>query len=304
MTFQGTCAMDRRQARAAFSLVELAVVAAILAVLAGLLLAAVQRVRETAARAHCLEHLKQVGLALQGHHDARGQFPPGISYDGGRDPRQYMSWLTRLLPYCEREAMWRAAEVAFNQERDFRVSPPHTGVGTVVPLFICASDDRIALPSEVFTQPRPVAFTSYLGIEGVNWASRDGVLFVDSQVRLADVTDGATNTLAAGERPPSTDLRMGWWYAGAGQRRSGSLDLTLGTSELCAHSDYSVPCGFGPHSFGPGRFDGPCDFLHFWSPHPGGTHFLFCDGSVRFVTYEVGGKLDALATRAAGEVTP
>lgn len=292
---------SRASVRPAFSLLELLLVVAIIAMLAGLLLAAVQRVREAAARARCLDHLKQIGLALHGHHDARGHFPPGISFGSGRDPQRYMSWLTRLLPFCERTDLWASAEAAFAEERDFRKSPPHVGIGTVVPSYICPSDDRVAVPSYAFAGPRPVAFTSYLGNEGVNWARHDGVLFVDARLRLADVTDGTSNTIAAGERPPSADLRMGWWYAGAGQQNSGSLDLVLGTNELCADSRYMSLCGISPHPFGPGRFDQQCDMFHYWSPHPGGTHFLFCDGSARFVAYSAGGLLDALATRAAGE---
>lgn len=295
---------ERPTPRAGFSLIELVLVVAMLATLTSLLLAAVQRVREAAARVRCLDHIKQIGLALHGHHDARGHFPPRISYDGGRDPRPYMSWLTRLLPHCERSDLWHSAEAAFARDRDFRRSPPHDGVGTPVPLFACPSDDRVAFASEAFRLPRPVAFTSYLGCEGVYRASHDGVLFVDSRVRLAEVTDGLSNTLAAGERPPSADLEFGWWYAGTGQQRSGSLDLTLGTGELCADGRYSSRCGFGPHRAGPGRFDEQCDFLHFWSPHPGGTHFLFCDGSARWVTYDIGDRLDALATRSAGEPVP
>ena len=104
-----------------------------------------------------------------------------------------------------------------------------------------------------------------------------------------------------GERPPSADERFGWWYAGTGQDRDGSADMILGVREKRG-SDFSLrSCPPGPYEFGPGRLDNQCDALHFWSLHPGGAHFAFCDESVRFLTYSADPILPALATRAGGE---
>ena len=63
-----------------------------------------------------------------------------------------------------------------------------------------------------------VALTSYLGVEGLNYLSRDGILFLNSKIRLTEITDGTSSTMIVGERPPSADFQFGWWYGGTGQR--------------------------------------------------------------------------------------
>jgi prepilin-type processing-associated H-X9-DG protein len=120
-------------------------------------------------------------------------------------------------------------------------------------------------------------------------------------VRLAEVTDGASNTLMVGERPPSADLVAGWWYAGWGQDKDGSTDMVLGVRELNVRRHYPTDCPPGPYDFGPGRLSDPCSAFHFWSVHPGGAHFLLVDGSVRFLRYPAAPLMPALATRAGGE---
>ena len=284
--------------RRAVSLIELLVAVAILAVLAGLTLSAVQRVRAAAAAARCKNNLRQVGVALAHHHDRQGRFPPGVSWNSGRDPFPHMSWLTRLLPDIEHGALWDQSVQAYKQDSFFESPPHHPILGKVLPLFVCPVDTRCAQPH--ISGSFPVAFTSYLGVEGIDQRARNGILYLDSQTRLADIADGTSNTLLVGERPPNSLLSYGWWYAGWGQAKDGSADMVLGARELIVDSIYAL-CPSRSNQFGPGSVDGPCDTFHFWSPHAGGAHFLFADGSVRFLRYTADPMMPALSTRAGGE---
>src|SRR6266481_237385 len=101
--------LKRPLSRRALTLVELLVVMAIVAILFGLLLAGVQQVRAAAARIQCGNNLKQLGLALHNYHDTQRSFPPGCSYLNGKSPQPHMSWLARVLPYVEQDALWREA---------------------------------------------------------------------------------------------------------------------------------------------------------------------------------------------------
>src|SRR5205085_2373010 len=108
------------------------------------------------------------------------------------------------------------------------------------------------------------------GVGGTDSLSLDGVLFLDSAVRVQEVIDGAAQTLMVGERPPSADADFGWWYAGAGQRLDGSCDMLLGVSEV----NFRRPgCDPGPYAFGPGEVNDDCHQLHFWSLHFRGANF-------------------------------
>ena len=121
--------------------------------------------------------------------------------------------------------------------------------------------------------------------------------------RMSSITDGTSHTLLVGERPPSADLQFGWWYAGIGQRFTGSADHVLGVREpnlqpvmvgsACGPGNYPYTSALG--------FDDPCEMFHFWSPHPGGANFALADGSVRFLRYAADPILPALASRAGGE---
>jgi prepilin-type processing-associated H-X9-DG protein len=256
----------------------------------------VQKVRAAAWRLQCSNNLKQIGIALHNYHGAFSRLPPGCSYRSGTDPKPFMSWMTRLLPYLEQEALWRQALSAYSQDKWFE-SPPHLPIlGRVVPAFTCPADGRTLEPWS-FSMFQ-VGLTSYLGIEGRNQIRKDGVLFLDSGVRFTDIGDGLSHTLMVGERPPSADGRLGWWYAGSGQSQDGSADSVLGVRELNAEPG----CRPGASAFGPGQLDNQCDCLHFWSLHSGGANFLLADGSVQFIPYSAEPLMIALASRNGGEI--
>jgi len=287
------------------TLIELLVVIAVVAILIALTLAGVQKVREAAARAKCQHHLRQSALALQQHHDAHHAFPPGH-----RPPRIFQQlplsgWPLAILPYLEQRAVADQAAAAYRAKWIPFAPNPHPGLSAVVPVFTCPSDGRVATAQVSRRTNTPAAFTSYLGVAGRSaFDGRDGLLYQASRTNHADIADGSSNTLLLGERPPSADFQFGWWYAGTGQRLTGSADMVLGVREPNLQPIATgSPCGPGNYPFLPATgLNDPCGMFHFWSPHSGGANFAFADGSVRLLTYSADGIMPALATRAGGEV--
>jgi prepilin-type processing-associated H-X9-DG protein len=177
----------------------------------------------------------------------------------------------------------------------------------LLPIYQCTSDTRV-LRTQV-AQGLDVALTSYLGVSGVrgdNSGGQEGVLTVNRRIKFAEISDGLSNTLMVAERPPSTDMVFGWWFAGAGYDDSGTGDVVLGAREFgyLSFVQSTQPClASSTPKIGlqPGTLENPCDQAHFWSLHPNGTNALFCDGSVHFLTYAADSVLPALTTRAGGE---
>jgi prepilin-type processing-associated H-X9-DG protein/prepilin-type N-terminal cleavage/methylation domain-containing protein len=288
--------------RQAFSLTELLVVIGIIGVLIALLLPAVQRVRDYAARTKCANNLHQIVLAAHQYHDLAGSFPAGMRDHDGTDPYLYMSWLTQLLPYLDQVNLWQLTQSAYAQSPSPFTNPPHVGLDTVIGNFICPSDPRAADVQRSRIEGWPVALTCYLGVEGKDLTTNDGIFFRDSHVRFADIKDGASRTLFAGERPPSADFEYGWWYAGVGQQGTGSAETFLGVVEQDVLPYSMAPCFPDVvFEYGPGQITNQCDMLHFWSLHTGGANFAFADGSVRFLSYSAAPLMPALASRAGGE---
>ncbi len=280
--------------RRGFTLIELCVVLGIMAVLLALVASAVQRVRESASRSQCQNNLRQLGIALQGYHDAYRFLPPGTSRS--KFPYRYMSWQTRILPYLEQGTLWDQAEKDFKANPQW-ARPPHIGLATVLSLHICPADGRET--GTIEPENVTAAFTHYQGVSGSDTVN--GVLFLDSSIKLSDIKDGASQTLMVGERPPSSDNHFGWWYAGVGQQYSGCLDAYISVRQM--NQSFREPtCFDGPYHFVPGGDADSCDVFHFWSRHPGGANFLFADGSVHFLPYSADAILPALATRNGGDV--
>ena len=109
------------------------------------------------------------------------------------------------------------------------------------------------------------------------------------------------NALLVGERPPSANLIFGYSYCGVGNNSDGIGDNVLGVVEY-NYGGYGGSCPEGPYKNGPGNPKTQCDAFHFYSQHIGGAHFLFADGSVRFLSYSAVSVMPALATRGGGEV--
>jgi prepilin-type N-terminal cleavage/methylation domain-containing protein/prepilin-type processing-associated H-X9-DG protein len=302
--------------RSALTLIELLVVIAIIGILMSLLLPAVQKVRDAASRTKCANNLKQIGVALHSYHDIEGALPPALDCrippDHSPNYFLYWSWMARILPYVEQENLYDVAKAFAQQPKQFwpwgssaGAPPPNPALDKPLAVYQCPADTRTLVASYAPEQPDShsridVAFTTFLGVNGVNLRTKDGLFYPNSRVRIADITDGTSHTLMVGERPPSEDLVFGWWFAGAGQSSTGSSDVVLGAREI--NITYPAQeCPAGPYSFGPGDLQNNCDQFHFWSLHPNGANFLFADGSVHFLAYAAASVLPALATRAGGE---
>jgi prepilin-type processing-associated H-X9-DG protein/prepilin-type N-terminal cleavage/methylation domain-containing protein len=296
--------MQHKTDHSGYTLIELLVVIAICAVLIGLLIPAVQSVRSTAARAQCSNRMKQIGLASHQFHDANSKLSSAFQ-TGRAEPYPYLNWSVRLLPFIEQDSAWQQVMADYKRTRDpFFGKPAHTQRDKVFTSFACPSDWRAstAWTIDLYNDKVRISLLSYLGNAGTATRRNDGIIFRDSGTNLVHIQDGTSNTILFGERPPSSDLYFGWFYAGIGQDGTGSLDSVLGVREVnrSFYPHYKA-CGPGPFHFQNARVDDPCAAFHYWSLHPGGANFAFCDGSVRFLSYSADAVLPALATRAGGE---
>jgi len=313
--------------RHGFTLIELLVVIAIIGILISLLLPAIQAAREAARRTQCKNNLKQQAIALHYFHDtyrrfpsahqvmpdpycvtyACGQPPGGLDVNGYPVEGPFWSWTMRIAPFIEMNNLYESVDLhqwPWWQPRPDGKDPN----GRLCPLFVCPSDVRGGIKATI--GGHTVALTSYLGVSGRNQfkeaGGQDGILYVNSSVRIGDVLDGTSNTLMIGERPPSTSGSYGWQWAGAGDPPYfGATDVVLGVLErpLSPSAD--------PDFFRQGTINDPTDQhrYHYWSLHPGGANWALVDGSVKFIGYEAGGPedswspsvIEAMGTRRGGE---
>jgi prepilin-type N-terminal cleavage/methylation domain-containing protein/prepilin-type processing-associated H-X9-DG protein len=302
---------SKAKQQAGFTLVEVLVVTAIIAVLIALLLPAVQKVREAGNRVQCLNNLKQMATALHSYHDVYKLFPHAydaraLFQDPSKTPETTArsrfivtkSWATLILPLIEQDNLDRAGYASYH-EHD-------------VSIYACPSDRRAkgfyfgnnAYGTQGLTDYLAVTGTMTFGGNPDSLSVRpkcDGVIYESSRTRIADITDGTSTTVLVGERPPSPDLFWGWWTwsafdASLGVRNTFPVYTVSGPAVPPLYCARSLPENYRPS-------DGNnCDAHHFWSMHPGGGNWVFADGSVRFLPYQSNSILPALATRSGGEV--
>lgn len=289
--------LSTKMCRPALSLVEVVVVIAISGVLLALLFPAIQLIRARSQQIECRNHLRQIGVALHNYHGIHGVLPAGHYFQNGQSQMMHASWCIQILPFVEQDVLWQRIRAAFEIDPNF-LGAAHTERGRVLNVLTCPSEGRSLLVAPAYA--RPIAFTMYLGVEGTDQKRRDGMLFSDSSVHLPDVADGLSSTLLVGERPPSADFELGWWYAGWGQNKDGSAEMVLGVREHAVYRTVAS-CTSVASRFRLGNINNQCDVLHFWSLHPSGSNFLMADGSVRFLSYSADPIMPALATRAGGE---
>jgi prepilin-type N-terminal cleavage/methylation domain-containing protein/prepilin-type processing-associated H-X9-DG protein len=298
--------------RTAFSLIELLVVIAIIAVLIGLLLPAVQKVREAANRMACANNLKQIGLALHNYESAHGKLPPGwlgilpLFQIPVEEQPQFVGCLAFLLPYLEQQNIYNQLHVNF----DLKQRGPHWWDDPVnwkmaesrIPGFLCPSTDpyqstkgtavggtcvhRVEddyIRGQMLVIPPPtdakLGRTNYVGVAGAAghgtipfWSRYEGIFTNRSQTRLGDIADGTSNTLMYGEAKGGLGTKLIYIEAGP-PAESDTPDGLLHYS-LSWMGVGSMRTCWGMDPVNPTHES-------FSSAHPGVVQFCFADGSVR-----------------------
>jgi type II secretory pathway pseudopilin PulG len=267
------------------------VVIAIIAILIGLLLPAVQKVREAAARAKCSNNLKQIGLACHNYNDVNGSFPVGDKWNWG------WTWHAYILPYVEQGPLYN------------KISPKPLGgdagtlsgtavirlaVGTKLPVFICPSDPG---PPTHVTSGVTRYCSNYNGNAGSNgkvsscgqtdndMRGLNGVLYSNSKVRINDLKDGTSNTLLAGDvkKSPGAPLNYDRYYIfdnSSDDNAPGSL-CSKDLSRHMSLTGYKNASGYHVYRINQNSEKA------FGSFHTSGANFVLGDGSVRFVSQTI-----------------
>jgi hypothetical protein len=256
------------------------VVIAIIGVLIGLLLPAVQKVREAANRLSCQNNLKQIGLAFHNHHDTFRAFPTGgwypftaPSYNGGTPfsgQMQTAGWAFQILPYLEEANIWRGDGAATNSGRAV------VAIGSPIRTYFCPSrrsPQTVTYKDNYVPRLTGGPITHALCDYAASNKEGTGVVQQFLPVRIADITDGTSTTLMVAEK------RLNQFYLGQPQQDDNqgytagyNLD-TVRKTHLAPLPDFSSPAGNGGGLFG--------------SSHPGRFNAVFCEGSVRAISYAI-----------------
>jgi prepilin-type N-terminal cleavage/methylation domain-containing protein/prepilin-type processing-associated H-X9-DG protein len=305
--------------RHGFTLIELLVVIAIIAILIGLLVPAVQKVREAAARTQCQNNLKQIGLALHSFHDTYKAFPPsGWTMASSSNPAgKYVGWRPLILPFVEQANLQKL--YSFNV--DWWEEPNLTAAVNKVPLFLCPSTpEYMTVTAAIAKPPRPAltfanppAPADYEAVMGVqpcvdpvlygSFGVNRSAMFRNSSIHMTHILDGTSNTIMISEcagrpltylgRKARPDIPNDQGICWADSEGPFSLDGS--------NHDGSMQC-LGP-TLTP-RAINATNLNEAYSFHSGGAQFLFADGHVQFISESIPLMTFAgLVTRAGGEVS-
>jgi prepilin-type N-terminal cleavage/methylation domain-containing protein/prepilin-type processing-associated H-X9-DG protein len=291
----------------AFTLIELLVVIAIIAILIGLLVPAVQKVREAAARLQCKNNLKQIGLALHNYHGTYKRFPPGYQAQVAADNSDLgpgWGWGAFLLDELEQGNLKR--RIRF----DLQISDPANAQVrvTTIPIYVCPSEAETGTFTVVDANGSPicdVARGSYVAMNGVLGVSSDafdnnGVFLRNRTMRVADIRDGLSNTLFIGER--CTSMSSTTWTGAVTNGVVPAVRYPDPADQLAnAEAASALVLSHGSRDHLPNNplvFDADATA----SFHVSGVNFLFGDGSVHVISNSISGTLyEALLTRAGSE---
>ena len=317
--------MSSRHRRPAFTLIELLVVIAIIGILIGLLLPAVQKVRDAAARAKCQNNLKQLGLAALNFESANRKFPPAVNVNWGKFgpdkvaggvlannppyPGLQENMFEFLMPFIEQDNLYHSLD--FTQNQYGNALGPTSPAATIVPTFLCPADvgaQQITYVSGGKTYYFGAnSYGGNPGVYGFYISSMDqtGIFYINSSIRIADITDGTSNTFMFGERNrldpiyqqcygSTFDGRSGWAWT----NDLAGFDYIFGAAEPI---NWLMPPAALPND--PGFIYEDLRMSTYGSSHSGGANFCFCDGSVKFLSNSTPILiLQQLSTRAGGEV--
>ena len=277
---------------------------AIIAILVGLLLPAVQKVREAAARIQCQNNLKQIALAAHNYHDAYLHFPSAVNIPGEEafgwptapDPTRWYGLHMALFPYYEQDNLRKNLIDNVVDPQYVNCNGINSVGAQVVKILVCPSDGAMPTPAVGQYKTYYFGLSSYGGCSGTSATTitgsqslQNGVFYMNSAVRITDITDGTSNTLLFGERSrqnltftSTAESTGGWAWANKYAQEDNTMNASEPMEGLLTH-----------------------DLNQFGSQHSGGqtAHFAFADGSVKSLPKNINfNTFQQLAARNDGQV--